>query len=79
MDDSAQGDREYVRGKAQWRMGIAALRKVRNVVDGYEEDKRFRKAEARYVTAGFVLVVILVLGMALFAPATIQNLFRSLS
>ena len=79
MDDSVQEDTAYVRGKAQWRMGIAALRRVRNLVDGHEEEERFKKTAARYVTLGFVLALILALITLLFSPATIQDLFRSLS
>jgi hypothetical protein len=77
MSDSAPD--EYVRGKAQWRVGIAALRRVRNLVDDYEKDERFKRAAARYVTAGFLLAVILLLVTAVFAPEAIQNLLRSLS
>jgi hypothetical protein len=77
MDDSGQD--EYVRGKAQWRVGIAALRRVRHLVDDDDKDEQFKRVVARYVTAGFVLVLILLLVTAGFAPETIQNLLRSLS
>jgi len=35
MSDSVKD--EYVQGKAQWRVGISALCRVRNLVDGYEK------------------------------------------
>lgn len=79
MDEPMHDDTEYVRGKSQWRVGITALRRVRNLVDGHEEEERFKKAAARYVTLGFVLALILALITLLFSPATIQYLFRSLS
>ncbi len=79
MDEPMQDNAEYVRGKSQWRVGIAALRRVRNLVDSQEEEERFKKAAARYVTLGFVLALMLVFVTLLFSPATIQNLLRSLS
>ena len=79
MDEPMQNNAEYVRGKSQWRVGIAALRRVRNLVDGHQEDERFKKTAARYVTLGFVLALVLALMALLFSPATIQNLLRSLS
>ena len=77
MSDSVKD--EYVQGKAQWRVGISALCRVRNLVDGYEKDERFKRAAARYVTAGLVVALILVLVVAVWFPAAIPNLFRSLS
>jgi hypothetical protein len=77
MDDSVQDD--YARGKSQWRVGIAVLRRVRNLVDGYEKDEHFKRVAARYVTAGLGVVLILAIVTAVFAPETIQRLFRSLS
>jgi hypothetical protein len=79
MDEPMHDNTEYVQGKSQWRVGIAALRRVRNLVDGHEEEERFKKAAARYVTWGFFLALILTLVTLLFSPATIQDLFRSLS
>lgn len=79
MDEPMHDNTEYVRGKSQWRVGIAVLRRVRNLVDGHEEDERFKKAAARYVTWGFFLALILALITLLYSPAAIQDLFRSLS
>jgi len=79
MDEPMHDNTEYVRGKSQWRVGIAALRRVRNLVDGHEEDERFKKAASRYVTLGFVVALVLALITLLFSPATIQNLLRSMS
>ncbi|OFZ86569.1 MAG: hypothetical protein A2V78_15800 [Betaproteobacteria bacterium RBG_16_64_18] len=77
MSDSVKD--EYVQGKAQWRVGISALCRVRNLVDGYEKDERFNRAAAKYVAAGFVLALVLALATLWFSPETIQNLLRSLS
>ena len=79
MDKPAQEDKEVVRGKAQWRMGIAALRKARSLVDGYEKDEQFKKAAGRKITIGFVAILVLVLIGLVVSPGTIQSLFRSLS
>lgn len=79
MGDPVRDDTEYVRVKGQWRVGIAALRRVRNLVDGYEREEQFKNAAAKYVTAGLILALILVLLTVVFFPAAIQNLFRSLS
>ncbi len=79
MGEPVRDDTEYVRVKAQWTVGIASLRKVRNLVDGYERDEQFKTTAAKYVTAGLILALILVLIAVVFFPAAIQNLFRSLS
>jgi len=79
MGDPVQDDTEYVRVKAQWRVGIASLRSVRNLVDGYERDEQFKKTAAKYVTAALIFAMILVLITVLFFPTVIRNLFRSLS
>lgn len=77
MDES--GHDEYVRGKSQWRVGIAALRKTRDLVDGYEKEERLKRTAARYIAAGLVLALILVIFVAWWAPTAVRDLFRSLS
>ena len=79
MGDPVRDDTEYVRVKGQWRVGIASLRRVRNLVDGYERDDQFKATAAKYVTASLILALILVLIAVVFFPAAIPNLFRSLS
>jgi len=79
MGDPVNGDTEYVRANAQWRVGIASLRRLRNLVDGDEKDEQFKRAAAKAVTACLAVVLILVLVTVLLYPAAIPNLFRSLS
>jgi len=77
MDES--GNDGYVRGKAQWRVGIAALRKTRDLVDGYEKEERLKKATAKYIALGIALALIAVIILAWWSPAAVRDLFRSLS
>jgi len=79
MNQSVQEDKDYVREKSQWRMGIAALRRVRGLVDSVEEEERFKKAATRGVTIFLALVLVAVLATLVFSPATIQSIFRLLS
>ena len=79
MDKSAQDDKGYVHDKGQWRMGIAALRRGRSLVDSVEEEERFKKTAARVVTIVLVLVFVAIVATLLLSPATIQDIFRLLS
>lgn len=79
MNQSVQEDKDYVHEKSQWRMGIAALRRVRGLVDSVEEEERFKKAATRGVTIFLALVLVAVLATLVFSPATIQGIFRLLS
>lgn len=77
MDES--GDEEYVRSKTQWRVGIAALRKTRNLVNGYEKEGRLKKAAAKYIALGIAFVLVTAIVVAWWAPAAMRHLLRSLS
>ena len=79
MGQSVQDNKDYVHEKSQWRMGIAALRRMRRLVDGAEEEERLKKAAARGVTIFLAVVLIAALATLLFSPATIQGIFRILS
>lgn len=79
MGDSVQDDKAYVQDKAQWSVGIAMLRKTRHLVDGFERDEQFKQTAAKYVTAGLALVLGFVLVTALFFPAVLRTLLRSVS
>ena len=79
MDRSMPDNKDYVHEKSQWRMGIAALRRVRGLVDSVEAEERFKKAAARGVTIFLALVLIAVLATLVFSPGTIQGIFRLLS
>ena len=79
MDRSMPDNKDYVHEKSQWRMGIAALRRVRGLVDSVEPEERFKKAAARGVTIFLALVLIAVLATLVFSPGTIQGIFRLLS
>jgi len=79
MGDSVQDNKAYVQEKTQWSVGIAALRKTRHLVDDFERDEQFKQTAAKYVTAGLVIIVGLVLVTAVFHPAVLRTLLRSVS
>ena len=60
-------------------MGIAALRKTRKLVDGYEEEERLKQAAARYIALGIAVALIAAIVVAWWFPAALRDLLRSLS
>jgi hypothetical protein len=79
MDQSVPDNKDYVHEKGQWRMGIAALRRVRGIVDSVEEEERFKKAAARGVAVLIAVVLVAIVATLLISPAAIQGIFRLLS
>ena len=79
MDQSVQDNKEYVHEKGQWRMGIAALRRVRGLVDSVEEEDRFKQVAARGVAVFLAVVLVAIVATLLISPAAIQGIFRLLS
>lgn len=79
MDNSAQDDKGYVHEKGQWRMGIAALRRVRGLVDSVEEEERFKRTAARVVAVLLGVILVAIVATLAISPATIQGIFRLLS
>ena len=79
MTNPASEDGDHVKDKTQWRVGIAALRRLRRMVDDEEKQERFRNAAVRFLSIALALILFLVLAALVFAPGLIQDLFRSLS
>lgn len=79
MDQSVPDNKGYVHEKGRWRMGIAALRRVRGLVDSAEEEERFKKAAARGVEVLIAVVLVAIAATLLISPAAVQGIFRLLS
>ena len=79
MSDTIRDDEAAARERTQWLVGIAALRKIGELVRGFRAEEEFNRRASRVVVLLFGAAALGVLALFLVSPNALLTLFRALS
>jgi hypothetical protein len=72
-------DKSHIEERVQRTVGIAALRRLRKMVDAWDAEERFMGTMARRLALIVGALAVLVALLLLFAPETLRSAARALS
>ena len=70
---------EEMHAQTQWMVGIAALRRIGGLVQGFQQEEEFKRRASRVIAAALGAVALVALALFVFRPNVLLDLFRALS